>query len=67
MDVEFSQRINYLPKKKFENIKIETPNTKYNLIFKKHLNRTFNYKPSNVTKFILKSKNILYDQVTHYH
>ena len=43
-------------KKKFENIKIETPNTKFNLTFKKHLNRTFNYKPSNVTKFILKSK-----------
>ena len=43
-------------KKKFENIRIETPKTKFNLIFKKHLNRTFNYKSTNVTKFILKSK-----------
>ena len=43
-------------KKKFENIRIETPNTRFNLTFKKHLNRTFNYKPNNVTKFILKSK-----------
>ena len=43
-------------KKKFENIRIETPNTRFNLTFKKHLNRKFNYKPNNVTKFILKSK-----------
>ena len=43
-------------KKKIENLRIETPNTKFNVIFKKHLNRTFNYKPSSVTKFILKSK-----------
>ena len=42
--------------KKIQNISIETPNTKFNLIFKKHLNRTFNYKPSSVTKFILKSE-----------
>ena len=43
-------------KKKFENIRVETPNTKFDLMLKKHLNRTFNYKPTNVTKFILKSK-----------
>ena len=42
--------------KNLENISIETPNTKFNLTLKKHLNRTFNYKPSNITKFILKSK-----------
>ena len=43
-------------KNKFENIRIETPNTKFNLTFKKHLNRTFNYKPSMDAKFLLKSK-----------
>ena len=41
---------------KFENIRIETPNTKFNLTFKKHLDRAFNYNPSSVTKFILKSE-----------
>ena len=43
-------------KKKFENIRIETPKTKFNLTFKKHLNRAFNYNPSSFTKFILKSE-----------
>ena len=42
--------------KQFENISIVTPSTKFNLILKKHLNRTFKNKPSNVTKFILKSE-----------
>ena len=51
---EFSQN-KLFTKNKFENIRIETPNTKFNLTFKKHLNRTFNYKPSGITKFILKS------------
>ena len=47
---------NLYTKKKFENVRIETPNTKFNLTFKKHLNRAFNYNPSSVTKFILKSE-----------
>ena len=42
--------------KKLENISIETPNTKFNIILKKHLNRIFNHKHNNVGKFILKSE-----------
>ena len=42
--------------KKLENINIETPNTKFNLILKKNLERTFSNRPNNVTKFILKSE-----------
>ncbi|MDC1375772.1 hypothetical protein N8311_01595 [bacterium] len=43
-------------KKKINNITIETPITKYNLVLKKHLNRTMNNKLGEVTKFILKSE-----------
>jgi hypothetical protein len=40
---------------KFENIAIETPNTKFDLIFKKYLKREFNNQPGKTAKFILKS------------
>ena len=42
--------------KKFGNISVETPNTRFNLILKKNLKRTFNNKSDNITKFILKSE-----------
>ena len=42
--------------KKLENINIETPNTRFNLILKKNLKRIFSNKSNNITKFILKSK-----------
>ena len=41
--------------KSFENIVIETPNTKFDLIFKKYLKREFNNQPDKTAKFILKS------------
>ena len=41
--------------KKIENIIIETPNNKLNIILKKYLKRSFNNKPEIEAKFILKS------------
>jgi hypothetical protein len=40
---------------KFENIEIETPNTKFNLILKNYLIRSFNNNSNDINKFILKS------------
>jgi len=37
------------------NINIETPNNKYDILLKKHLDRLFNNQPKKDTKFILKS------------
>jgi len=37
------------------NINIETPNNKYDVLLKKHLDRLFNNQPKNDTNFILKS------------
>ena len=37
------------------NINIETPNNKYNMLLKKHLDRLFNNQPKKDTNFILKS------------
>ena len=42
--------------KKIQNISIETPNTKFNVILKNHLKRIFNNKPNNATKITLKSE-----------
>ena len=41
------------------NINIETPNNKYDILLKKHLDRLFNNQPKKDTNFILKS-NILF-------
>ena len=41
--------------KSFENIIIETPKNKFNLILKKHLNRTFNNETGKEPKYILNS------------
>ena len=38
------------------NVNIETPNNKYDIMLKKHLNRLFNNQPKKNTNFILKSK-----------
>jgi hypothetical protein len=40
----------------FKNINIETTNTKFDIILKKHLKRMFYNQPSNFEKFILKAK-----------
>ena len=37
------------------NINIETPNNKYDMLLKKHLDRLFNNQPKKDTNFILKS------------
>ena len=37
------------------NINIETPNNKYDILLKKHLDRLFNNQPKKDTNFILKS------------
>jgi hypothetical protein len=41
--------------KSTHNINIETPNSKYNIMLKKHLDRLFNNHPKKDTNFILKS------------
>ena len=51
----FSQNT-LINKKKFNNIVIETPNNKFNLIFKKNLYRVFYNQSETAPKFILKSK-----------